>query len=260
MSIHSHATGIEPISQKRYHANSPESAAVHPRRRMAFDVEVLRDLRARVARSRDRKPVLEGMFRRCRAFHVQGRRRAPVPRASPRILCIPATATVPVQACSLQFRQQLFTSGPYTDAKLAAIQPDRRTRVDCHDARWVRTLAGIDQPAVVDRAATVGMRALLRAVGRSPRATWTMVGIAAPIAGGIVREHFDAAPPQQTTVVLPAESRECHGRKNRSNSRFRCVEILVPHRSGSDRREPRVVGHSDRPEMRTTVRKGQQVS
>lgn len=213
MSIHSHATGIEPISQKRYHANSPEA-------QLYTHVDgwhsMLKCYETFGPGSLDHETESR-YWKECSvAAELFTCKADDVPRSREQVR--EYYASLRPRLCLSEharsgFRQQLFTSGPYTDAKLAAISRIAAPASIATMPRWVRTLAGIDQPAVVDRAATVGMRALLRAVGRSPRATWTMVGIAAPIAGGIVREHFDAAPPQQTTVVLPAEARECHGRR-----------------------------------------------
>ncbi|MFF0816709.1 oxygenase MpaB family protein [Rhodococcus sp. NPDC003318] len=210
--IHTHATGIEPVTQKRYNANSPEAQLythVDGWQSMLKCYELLGpgplDPDSELRYWHECSIAAE-LFT-CKASDVP-RSRDEVRRyyasLRPR-LCLSERARSGL-------RQQLYTSGPYTEAKIAAISRIGAPVSVATMPKWVRTLAGIDQPAVVDRAAVAGMRTLLTAVARSHRATWTLIGIAAPIAGGIVREHFRAEPPEQSTVTTPDAARIRFGR------------------------------------------------
>ncbi|WP_450104202.1 oxygenase MpaB family protein [Rhodococcus triatomae] len=210
--IHTHATGIEPITQKRYNANNPEAQLythVDGWQSMLKCYELLGP------GPLDPETELRYWHECSIAAELFTCRPADVPRSRDEVrqyyaalrprLCLSEHARSGL-------RQQLFTSGPYTDAKIAAISRVGAPASIATMPRWVRRLAGIDQPAVVDRAAVAGMRALLTAIARSQRATWTLVGIAAPIAGGIIREHFEAAPPERPVLTTPSDARIRFGR------------------------------------------------
>ena len=77
---------------------------------------------------------------------------------------------------------------------------------------WMRDLAGVRQPAAVDRAVTPIMRAHFRAVARSTPAQLALLDRISPSTRAIVEPPFRNIRPLRDEVLTPAQARERHGR------------------------------------------------
>ncbi len=87
---------------------------------------------------------------------------------------------------------------------------------------WMRTMGGFDQPGVVDAAYPLAVRLAVRAASAQHAAgTVRLGGLVAPMTGGILRRHFaqaGAGAEPATGTVTPAQARERYGRTARPAS------------------------------------------
>ncbi|TWS22530.1 DUF2236 domain-containing protein [Tsukamurella sputi] len=81
---------------------------------------------------------------------------------------------------------------------------------------WMREMGGFDQPGLFDAAYPLAVRLAVRAATAQHAAgTVRLGGLVAPTTGGILRRHF-AQTDEPAGVVTPAEARERYGRGARS--------------------------------------------
>lgn len=77
---------------------------------------------------------------------------------------------------------------------------------------WMREMGGFDQPGIVDAAYPLAVRLAVRAASAQHAAgTVRLGGLVAPMTGGILRRHF-AQTEEPTGTVTPAQARERYGR------------------------------------------------
>ncbi|MFI9504566.1 oxygenase MpaB family protein [Nocardia sp. NPDC052566] len=231
MDIHTRVTGIEPISKKRYNANSPEAqlfthidgwqsmlkcyevfgpGALPAAEETQYWAECAVAAELFTCKAEDIPRSREGV----RAYYAQLRPR----------LCISEHALSGL-------RQQLYTSGPYADPKVSIISRIAAPATLATFPKWIRVLIGLDQPAVVDRISVPVVREVFHAVARSRRASWTMVGVASPMAGRILRQHWRSGEPARPEVLTPAIARQANGRPTRRSGEA-ALHATDPSRKG----------------------------
>lgn len=206
--IHARVTGVEPISKRRYHANNPEAqlfthidgwqsmlkcyelfgpGPLDPERDRQYWAECAIAAELFTCKPEDVPDSRDGVRKYYAALRPE--------------LCMSVHARSGM-------RQQLYTSGPYADTKIKLISRLSAPGALATIPKWARQLSGLDQPALVDRLSVPIFRGIFRGLGTTQRTTWMAVRLAAPIAGGIVRQHLTAPEPRLRRVVTPAAARQ----------------------------------------------------
>lgn len=76
--------------------------------------------------------------------------------------------------------------------------------------RWMRVTGGFDQPALLDVAVVPAVRLLVRALGNPALADLVLRRLA-PMTAEVRRQHLAAAPPLRPRTLTPAQARAAHG-------------------------------------------------
>ncbi|MQY26411.1 oxygenase MpaB family protein [Nocardia aurantia] len=220
MRIHTRATGIEPISGRRYHANNPETQLfthIDGWQSMLKCYEVFGP--GPLSPADDHR-----FWNECAtAAELFTCKPDDIPRSRDGVR--EYYATLRPQLCVTEaalsgMRQLLATSGPNSTAKLAAFSRFATPATLITLPSWMRRLIGFDQPAAVDRAYLPFMRGLLGTLNKSKRATRTTVRLAAPISGRILRQHWAAGTPRRAEVATVAEARKLYRQELRDENGF----------------------------------------
>jgi hypothetical protein len=74
--------------------------------------------------------------------------------------------------------------------------------------RWMRDLANLRQPSLVDRGLVPLMRAIFRGVAASTRLELALLGWITPSTRPVVEPAFRGISPQRKETLTPAEARE----------------------------------------------------
>ncbi|CAM3928407.1 oxygenase MpaB family protein [Smaragdicoccus niigatensis] len=209
--VHARATGIEPVSGKRYSANDPDSQlwihmtgwhsvlkcyemfgpgklSAEDEARYWADCVIAAELQtcdpAKVPTSRDgvRQYFEDERSRLCWTEHSD--------RLARQILYPPATTTNPMIAA---------VARRLTPAVIATLP------------RWMRQLSSIDQNAAIDAAVIPTMRALMASVTPLPIRT-RVARLAAPSLVSVWENALQGEPPLTDTIVTPTEARARYGR------------------------------------------------
>lgn len=212
MAVHTHATGIEPVSGKRYHANSPEAQLythVCGWQSMLKCYEVFGPgplSPYEEARYWDECVTAANLFT-CKPESVPATRsdvRDYYAQVRPQFIV--------TENAKSGFYQQLRTSGDYANVRLRAISRFAAPASVATMPAWVREAFGVKQSAAGDRLAVAAMRPGLRALATSQRATWTAVGLIAPTSAAVIRQHHIATVPTKPETVTYEQARQRYSR------------------------------------------------
>ncbi|WP_024794991.1 oxygenase MpaB family protein [Tomitella biformata] len=204
--VHKQSTGIEPVSGKRYSANSPESQLwIHitgwhsvlkcyemygpgklsdeDERRYWAECAIAAELQT--CKSTDVPTTRDGV----RAYFAEVRPRlCTSERANKAMHYLLRT---PVKRGGLQFAAGSRLIAPLAIASLP---------------NWMRELGGFDQPAVMDKAVTPLARVAVRVASR-PRFELAILKALAPGTGRVLSRHLHATAPAFEGTVTPAQVR-----------------------------------------------------
>jgi uncharacterized protein (DUF2236 family) len=212
MKVHARATGIEPISGKRYSANDPDSqlwihmtgwhsnlkcyemfgpgklspeeeAQYWAECRIAAELQTCDPAKVPTTRDGVRQYFEEQRPRLCWSEHAD--------RVARQILYPPADSTNPLIAA---------TARRLTPAVIATLP------------MWMRRLSGLDQYVAVDAAIVPTMKALM--LGATPFPIRSRLArVAAPSLVSVWENALDGEPPLRDAVVTPAEAKARYGRQ-----------------------------------------------
>lgn len=212
MTVHAKATGIEPISGKRYSANNPDSQLwIH----VTGWHSVLKcyemygpGLLSPAEESRFwAECVIAAELQTCNPADVP-RSRAEVREyfsdMRPR-LCTSERAN---EGMHYLLRTPRANGG----AKLALASRIQAPATIATLPKWMRVTGGFDQPAAVDRAIVPLARAAVRAASTA-RGRLAVLNRLSPHTAAVLRQHLTAPPPQLAETITPAQARERYGRR-----------------------------------------------
>ncbi|MFD4292535.1 oxygenase MpaB family protein [Rhodococcus sp. NPDC058532] len=207
MKVHARATGIEPISGKRYSANNPASQLwIH----VTGWHSVLKCYE--MFGPGPLSPAEESRYwADCvTAAELQTCRPADVPTSRDEVRAY--FDAVRPTLCSSEralrgMHYLLRTRGGRGRGRLWATSRALAPATIATLPKWMRTLGEFDQPAALDRAVVPAARAVVRAT-RSPAAMSRVVAGTLPMTRSVLQWHFDNPTAQRAEVVSPAEARE----------------------------------------------------
>ncbi|CAM3670988.1 oxygenase MpaB family protein [Tsukamurella ocularis] len=213
MDVHRRATGIEPVTGRRYSANNPASQlwihvtgwhSVLKCYEMFGPGPLSPDEEARYWRD----CVVAAELQTCDPAEVPASRdevRAYFARVRPTLALTERARTgmhylLRTRDRGLRLRVGSALVAPATVATLPA---------------WMREMGGFDQPGIVDAGYPLAVRLAVRAASAQHAAGTVRLGaLVAPMTGGILRRHF-AQTDEPAGTVTPAEARERYGRAAR---------------------------------------------
>lgn len=209
--VHARATGVEPISGKRYSANDPDSQLwIH----MTGWHSVLK--------------CYEMFGPGKLSPQDEARYWADCVIAAELQTCDPATVPTSREGVRQYFaeqrprlcwsedadrvaRQILYPPSDSTNPVIASVARRLTPAVIATLPRWMRKLSSLDQSAAVDAAIIPTMRALMASVTPLPVRT-RVAGLAAPSLVSVWENALRSDPPLRDTIVTPAEARARYGR------------------------------------------------
>ncbi len=217
MRVHAKVSGIEPISGKRYSANSPESQLwIHLTGwhsvLKCYEVYGPGPLPAEEEQRYWEECAIAAELQTCDP--------ADVPRSREGIR--EYFESVRPRLCSseraLEGMHYLLRT-PYSNAGVAfwAVSRFIAPATIATLPKWMRELGGFDQPAALDMAIKPLARTMDR-LGRSPAMKVRALRLSAPRTAAVMREHLHSEPPTLTATVSPQEAREKYGKPLRAQS------------------------------------------
>lgn len=217
MKVHAKATGIEPITGKRYSANNPDSQLwIH----------------------------VTGWHSVLKCYEVYGP--GPLTPAEEQRYWAECVIAAELQTCK---PSDVPTSRAEVRDYFAAMRPKLCTSDRAHQGmhyllhtpldrgfklwsgsrlvapaaiatlpKWMRTTGGFDHPGIVDWGYRIPMRAAIRALGNETAKQAVLGNFLGPMTARLYHEHLEAGIPQRPTTVTPQEARERYGHTNRSSA------------------------------------------
>lgn len=211
MKVHAKATGIEPISGKRYSANNPESQLwIHVTGwhsvLKCYEMYGPGPLSAEQERRYWADCVVAAELQTCKP--------ADVPRSRAEVR--EYFAAVRPRLCTSERANEGMHYLLRTPRKRGGVKLWGYSRLIAPATiatlpRWMRQTGGFDQPRALDRALVPVVRAGVKAFS-SPVASTAALDRIAPATGRVLREHLRSAPPLRAETITPARAREVYGR------------------------------------------------
>lgn len=206
MTVHAKATGVEPITGRRYSANNPESQLwIH----VTGWHSVLKCYE--VFGPGPLSPAEESRYwAECAvAAELQTCKPADVPRSRAEVRAY--FAEVRPRLCSSERAHEamhylLRTSRKNAGTQFWALSRALAPATIATLPGWMRRTGGFDQPAIVDAAVRPAMRVAMRAT-RSPRAMAMILGSRLPATAHVLRQHYQADAPLWRETVTPTQAR-----------------------------------------------------
>lgn len=203
--VHARATGIEPISGRRYNANSPHSQLwIHVTGwhsvLKCYELYGPGPLTAEEERRYWQESVIAAELQTCRAADVPSSReqaRAYFAEVRPR-LCSSERAHA---AMHYLLRTPLRSGGP----RIAALSRLMAPATIASLPAWMGAVGGFAQPAIVGRAYRPAVRAAMAAT--IPSIALALLGAALPATAAVYRHHHTGPPPIRRTTVTPDDAR-----------------------------------------------------
>lgn len=212
MKVHAKATGIEPITGKRYNANNPESQLwIHVTGwhsvLKAYEMYGPGPLTAAEEKQYWADCVTAAELQTCDPADVP-RSREEVREYFAKVRPTLCTSERALRAMHYLLRTSADSNGgwPFWFAS-RVIAPATIASLP----KWMRTTGTFDQPRLLDIVVPPAMR-VLTTVTKLPFVADLVLGAFAPMTGAIRREHLDSPAPLREEVVSPAEARAAYGR------------------------------------------------
>ncbi|WP_163505414.1 oxygenase MpaB family protein [Fodinicola acaciae] len=205
MRVHAKATGIEPITGKRYSANNPESQLwIH----VTGWHSVLKCYEmygaGPLAPAEEKRYWSECVT----AAELQTCKPADVPRTRDEVRDYYAAVRPRLCSSERAYRGMHYLlrsrgGGRRIGAASRLMAPATIATLPA----WMRKVGGFDQPAVVDRAVAPAARAVIRGLGERGRFVSVLADVA-PATARIARQHLHRTPPADPRTYTPAEARD----------------------------------------------------
>lgn len=211
MSVHAEATGIEPISGKRYSANNPASQLwIH----VTGWHSVLKcyEVYGPSPLSADEE---QRYWQECAvAAELQTVKPADVPRSRAEVRAY--FARVRPSLCTSERATAAMHYLLHTPVRQGGLRLWAGSRLIAPAAiatlpKWMRELGEFDQSPLIDRAVRPLVRTASNALGTS-RPAQAVIDQFAPETGKILRRHLTAPLPDNRHTVTPAQARKLYGR------------------------------------------------
>lgn len=210
MRVHAKATGIEPISGKRYSANNPAAQLwIHVTGwHSVLKCYEMYGPGPLSPEEEDRywaESVIAAELQTCKPSDVPGSREQ----------VREYFAAVRPNLCTSERANEgmhylLRTPRAGGKARLWAFSRLIAPATIASLPKWMRRLGGFDQPAVVDRAIRPAVRAGVLAA-RSPKAKLAVLVGTLPETHRVLRQHLRGGQPDRAETVTPARARELYG-------------------------------------------------
>ncbi|GAB4589575.1 oxygenase MpaB family protein [Nocardia sp. IFM 10818] len=217
MQVHAKATGIEPISGKRYSANNPESQLwIH----VTGWHSVLKCYEmygpGPLTPAEEKRYWAECVI----AAELQTCKPADVPTSRTEVREYFARMRPKLSSSERAHRGMhylLFTpreKGPRLWAGSRLVAPAAIATLP----QWMRETGGFDQPALLDAAYRPAMRIAMATLKSDRRLALVARNAIGPMTGRLLREHLDAGIPDNPVTVTPRQARELYGRAARPSA------------------------------------------
>ena len=213
MHVHAKATGIEPITGKRYSANNPESQLwIH----ITGWHSVLKCYEL-YGPGRLSKADEDRYWAECRvAAELQTCDPADVPRNREEVKAY--FEKVRPQLCSSERAHRgmhYLLYPPFKKVGFRIWAASRFTAIlSIHSLpTWMRRTGGFHQWRLIDAGIRIA-RPFIRIgtrIAKVPRVGITVIAPVAPVTGKVLRQHYRSAAPYDSAIVTPARARELHG-------------------------------------------------
>ena len=210
MTVHAKATGIEPISGKRYSANNPASQLwIHVTGwhsvLKCYEMFGPGPLSPAEEQQYWADCVVAAELQTCKPADV------PTSRAEVREYF----AAVRPQLCTSERADEgmhYLLHTPRANGKLKLWAGSRllAPAVIATLPQWMRDMGRFDQPRVLDATYTRAMRVAIRGL-QGDRAKLALLGTLAPMTKQVLERHIHAEPPLRATTITPADARARYG-------------------------------------------------
>ncbi|GAB3493347.1 oxygenase MpaB family protein [Amycolatopsis cihanbeyliensis] len=209
MKVHAQATGIEPISGRRYSANNPAAQLwIH----VTGWHSVLKCYERYGPGPLPAEEEARYWAESAVAAELQTCKAADVPRSREQVR--EYFAAVRPRLCSSERAHEamhylLRTPRAQGKARLWAVSRLMAPATIATLPKWMRRLGGFDQPVVLDAAIRPAALAAVRAA-RSPRAKLAVLAGTLPATHRALRQHLLAGSPEREETTTPALARQRH--------------------------------------------------
>lgn len=212
MDVHRKATGIEPITGRRYNANNPESQLwIHVTGwhsvLKCYEMYGPGKLSEADEAQYWRDCVTAAELQTCDPADV------PTSRAEVREYFARVRPTLALTERAREGMHYLLRTrdrGPRLRLGSSMIAPATIASLP----QWMRTMGGFDQPRLLDAAYPRAVRLAVRAASAQHAAGTVALGrIVAPATGDVLRRHFAQQEEPATGIVTPAQARARYGRE-----------------------------------------------
>ncbi|AEF42837.1 oxygenase MpaB family protein [Hoyosella subflava] len=225
MKVHAKATGIEPITGKRYSANNPASQLwIHVTGwhsvLKCYEMYGPGKLSAEEERRYWAECVIAANLQTCDPADVPSSREQVTEyfdRVRP-TLCVSERAYEAMHYLLHTPRSK----GILIWAASRIIAPATIATLP----KWMRVSGGFDQPAIVDKAVVPLTRAAVR-VATIPAVADRVLRVIAPMTGATLRQHRTASPPAQAEVVSPSDAKARYATMGTRTDYVRAADAAV---------------------------------
>ncbi|GAB09058.1 hypothetical protein GOARA_027_00210 [Gordonia araii NBRC 100433] len=214
MGVHAQATGIEPITGKRYSANNPASQLWIHVTGWHSVLKCYEEYGPRpLTDEEDRQYWAESRI----AAELQTCDPADVPRSRAEVheyfeRVRPSLCTSERARTGMHYL--LRTTGDKAGWKFWIASRLMAPASIATLPKWMRELGGFDQPGVVDAGIKLPARIAARIVGH-PAVNVRVIDKVAPMTAAVLHAHQTAGQPDNAVVVTPTHARELYGTVNR---------------------------------------------
>ncbi|MCU1680085.1 MAG: hypothetical protein JWQ81_824 [Amycolatopsis sp.] len=211
MKVHAAATGIEPISGKRYSANNPDSQLwIHVTGWHSVLKCYERYGPGPLSRDEERRYWAESVI----AAELQTCKTATVPASRGEVR--EYFAQVRPKLCTSERANEgmhylLRIPRASGNAKMWAVSRLMAPATIATLPKWMRELGNFDQPSALDAAILPATRLAMRAA-RNPAVTLGILTGSMPMTHRTMHQHLKGAAPEHAKTTTPAEAREHYGR------------------------------------------------
>ncbi|WP_405140086.1 oxygenase MpaB family protein [Nocardia sp. NBC_01388] len=211
MQVHAKATGIEPISGKRYSANNPDSQLwIHVTGwhsvLKCYEMYGPGPLSPEEERQYWAECVIAAELQTCKPSDV------PTSRAEVRDYFAEMRPKLSSSERAHEGMHYLLFTPRDRGMKLWAGSRLVAPAAIATLPEWMRRTGGFDQPGVVDAAYPKAVRAAMKVLGNDRLEHAVAANFIGPMTGRLLREHLRAGTPRNPVTVTPSQAKELYGR------------------------------------------------
>ncbi|MET9493057.1 oxygenase MpaB family protein [Nocardia sp. NPDC006630] len=211
MQVHAKATGIEPISGKRYSANNPDSQLwIHVTGwhsvLKCYEMYGPGPLSPEEERQYWAECVIAAELQTCKPSEV------PTSRAEVRDYFAEMRPKLSSSERAHEGMHYLLFTPRDRGMKLWAGSRLVAPAAIATLPEWMRRTGGFDQPGMVDAAYPKAVRAAMKVLSNDRLEHAVAANFIGPMTGRLLREHLRAGTPQNPVTVTPSQAKELYGR------------------------------------------------